>query len=297
MFNSPKAFLKGMQSVFSRIYGGDNFSTTAPFVHQIASTTDKENYHLFDVIGAITEWIDTIETEVGRDFDYEIKNKEWTNSILINRFTLEDSKATIGNDMIIWIQSLGQKWSNFQDKLIDSLIENNGLAFDGTAFFADTRPNLEGSNTIDNSLAGNGVTLSNLDTDLGAARDRLRGFKDRIGDPLNANPKYIVWSSPTLETKFKQLQNGETIDLGSGAITNQFQGTFELVIGDFFTDTNDWYLINGNNPFKPFIFQTRQQPKFKFKDVEDVKKIKYWSESRSNAGYGNPTSIVRTVNG
>lgn len=297
MYNSAKAVLKGIRTNFAMQVVGQNESMFNAFIEQVTSNSDKEDYFFFDALPRIKEWKDEISTKDFKDFKYEILNKDWEVATRVDRNTLDDSKSTLGNDLTIWIKRMAQEYKDFQDVLIQDLLIANGKAFDGTAYFANSRPNLQGSNTIDNLNAGTGTTLAQLSADLQAARTSLRSFKDKSGRPFNRNLKLGVLVPAQLEQNILSLANNELIDLGSGPITNTVKGTFEVIVNDIQSITdNDWYVMNLNAPFKQFIYQTRKAPEWFFEDMKSKKFIDYFATSRSNAGYGNPTSIVKIDN-
>lgn len=297
MYNSPAVLLKGIQVRFLRGLATVANAMMKPFFEEATSDSNKETYVLFNHFGTIKEWIDEIDFAFLQDFDYEIKNKDWQNGFLVDRNTLDDSKKTLGNDVEREINFSLNSWSNFPDKLVTELLEagETGLAFDGVAFFANARPKLQGGgSTIDNLYAGTGISVAQVTADFAGATRDMRGWKAKNGDPFNANPKFVVICPSTLEWVFKTLRN--SVDIGGSGVTNIYKDTFDIVVNDYLTDANDWFIVNSNAPMKPFIFQKRSNPIFDMKDEKDKKFIKYFSTARMNAGYGNPVSIIKIKN-
>lgn len=296
MYNSPTVLLKGIQARFLRGLATQAPSVLSPFYEEANSQSDKETYILFDHFGIIKEWVDKINFSHIEDFDYTIKNKDWQNGFLVKRNTLDDSRQTLGNDIEREIKFSLDSWGNFPDKLITTLITagESGLCFDGTALFANDRPNLKGDYTIDNLLALTGITLDNIMTDIAAGMVALRGFKAKNGDPFNYNPKFMCMIPSHLELLFKRIKNSTEVLSGSAAISNVLNNSFDYVVNDYLsTSDNSWYMMNANSPFKPFIYQTRKAPAFNMKDDLTELFIQYFSTGRMNAGYGNPVSIVK----
>lgn len=300
MYNSPSVLLKGVNAKFIRGLATTAPSVLAPFYEETASDSNKESYILFNHFGLIKEWIDEIEFSHLEDFDFEIKNKDWQNGFLVDRNTLDDSKKTLGNDVEREIKFSLDSWKNFPDRLVTELIiaGQSGLAFDKVAFFADSRPSLQmAGSTIDNLLTGSGVTLDNIKSDLSSGMTALRGFKAKNGDPFNYNPKFLAMIPAHLEWLFKTIKNSVDILTGGQSVTNIYKDSFDYVVNDYLTSgDNDWYLMNVNTPFRPFIYQKRKAPMFDFEDNKTKKFIKYFSTGRMNAGYGNPVSIVKVNN-
>lgn len=297
MYNSAKALLKGLQTQFAQTLANKQESVIKPFTDMVKSSSDKETYFLFDVLPGVREWVDEINLKDFNDFKYEIANKDWQNGTRVDRNTLSDSKVSLGSNLEMWVRMLSEEWTYLPDDIINDLLVANGAAFDGTAFFSNTRPNIQGTVAIDNLLTGTGTTLAQVNADLTSARTALRGFKDGNGKPFNRNLDLTIYAPAQLETTFKTLQNSELVDVGGGALTNIQKGTFNLVINDVqATTNNDWYAFNTGASFKPFIWQDRETPKFKTKDDDFKKYIDYAVTGRANAGYGNPMASVKVDN-
>lgn len=300
MYNSPTVLLKGINATFIRGLATQAPSVLNPFFEEVKSDSNKEQYILFNHFGSIKEWTDEIEYSHLEDFDYEIKNKDWQNGFLVDRNTLDDSKKTLGNDVEREIKFSLDSWGNFPDKLVTELLlaGTSGLAFDGVALFAASRPALQKEGTtFSNLLSGSGVTIDNIKTDIAAGMKALRAVKAKNGDPFNYNPKFLCMIPSQLEFLFKTIKESVLITESSNAVTNIYQNTFDYLVNDYLDVTdNDWYMMNTNTPFKPFIYQKRKPPAFDMKDEKDKKFIKYFSTGRMNVGYGNPVSIVKVNN-
>jgi len=290
MYNSPKILLKGIQARFLRGLATSAPSVLSPVFEEATSESDKEQYVLFNHFGSIKEWTDEIDYSHLQDFEFEIKNKDWQNGFLVNRNTLEDSRKTLGNDVEREINFALNSWSNFPDKLVTEILlaGETAKAFDGVALFATNRPKL--GTGIKNLENGTGATVAHIIADLQTAMTALRGFKAKNGDPFNYAPKYLAIIPSHLEWAFKTVKDAEMI----GTATNVLKASFDYVVNDYLpTDNDSWYMANSNSPFKPFIYQKRKAPLFDMKDENDKKFIKYFTTSRSNAGVGNPVSIVK----
>jgi phage major head subunit gpT-like protein len=297
LYNSPTMLLKGIQARFLRGLATVAASMMAPLIEMTTSESNKETYVLFNHFGVIKEWIDEVEFSHLEDFDFEIKNKDWQNGFLVDRNTLDDSKKTLGNDVEREITFSLSSWGNFPDKLITELLVagESGLAFDGVAFFAASRPKLQyKGTTINNIVTGTGVdTLAHITADLASAMSYLRAMKAKNGDPFNYNPKYLAIIPSHVESFFATLRDSIEI---SGS-TNIYKGKFDYIVNDYLsTSANSWYLFNASTPFKAFIYQTRKAPMFDMTDDKKKKFIQYFSTGRMNAGYGNPLSIIKVKN-
>jgi phage major head subunit gpT-like protein len=297
MYNSPAAILKGIRGEFAKQLRDADESMIKAFTQFVKSDSDNEEYLFIDAMPGIREWLDEINFKDFKDFYYQIVNKDWQFGIPVKRNTIDDSKKSLGGSIEMNIRTSVDSWNSFPDELIADLLTANGTAFDGTAFFANTRPNLQGANAIDNLYSGTGVTLAQVEADFKGAKDALRAFRDRNDKPMNRRTKLAVFIPPHLEDRFAVLRESRSIDLGSGAITNTLLNTFDIIINYFQSSSdNDWYLINTNAAIPAFIYQTRKSPSWDFVDDKRSLKVEYFSTARMNAGYGNPTAIVKVDN-
>jgi phage major head subunit gpT-like protein len=299
MYNSAIAVLKGIKGEFGRQLRAAPESTVKAFTEFVTSNSDKEDYIFFDAMPGIKQWIDEIYEGDIKDFKYEIRNKEWAFSILVDRYTLADSRASLGGGLEQQIRSAMREWTAFPDLQIADLLTENGTAFDGTAFFANSRPNIEGTNAIDNLYSGTSggpYTTAQVEADLKGAKEDLMGFRDRNNKPFNRGAKLVAYVPTHLVDHFETLRNSRQIYI-SGTKDNVLYQTFDIIVNyDQDTTSDDWYLFNVNAPVQAFIFQTREQPTWKVKDEEDKRNIKYFSVSRSAAGYGNPMACIKIDN-
>lgn len=288
MFNSPNAILKGISAKFAKGLINAPESQIKAFTEFFPSTDSFEDYWIPYSMPSIKEWVDEINFKEVEDFLLRIQNKDWQNGLQVKRNTINDSKKSLGNSIESWIRTMIKQYVTLPDTLINDLLVANGTAFDGSAFFADTRPLLQGTNAIDNIYDGTGLTLTLVEADLSGARARLKGFRDINNQPLNRGAKLVVYAPVALETIFLKLANNEDV-LDN---TNIHKGTFELIINYDDTTGDEWYLINSAAAMKPFVYQTREEPKFVVEDNQMKKNVDYAVTSRSNVGYGHPASIV-----
>lgn len=294
MYNSAKALLKGINTQFAKNLADSGDSQIKSFSEFVKSDTNFEDYLFHANWNGHKEWVDEINYKEFESFKYTIENKDWAFGIKVDRNTLDDSKKTIGPNLEIQIREMSTDWISQPDELINQLLLDNGLAFDNTAFFANSRPNLEGTNTIDNIYTGTGTTVTQLSNDLSGAMNTLRSFKDKNGKPYNRMPKYVVYIPTHLEREFDQILTADNLSVNE---TNTLKGKFEIIVNDYQDNSNsDWYLMNKNAKVKPLIYQQRKTPSMHVKDEEDKKYIKYFTKARNNAGYGSPMGIIKIDN-
>jgi phage major head subunit gpT-like protein len=299
MYQQLSLLGKKIKAAFGRIFDGEaSTELQSSLALTVDSNKDKETYSFTYLFNKIREWIDRAKFDTGKTFGYEIKNKKWQSGFDIDNDYMEDVKANteLSADLKQKISGVNDDFVDHKDEILNDLLETNGNAFDETAFFANSRPNIPESTGLDNLLTGSGITLANLDTDLRAAKVALKGMRIK-GKAINKNPTLVVTCPTHLTDLFQTLRASETVDLGGGAETNTLRNTFEIV-ENFEQDTsnNDWYLSNKTSKMQPLILQKRQDVQFKEipDDMEDITFMNW--KARYAGGYGNPMAIVKTDN-
>jgi phage major head subunit gpT-like protein len=189
-------------------------------------------------------------------------------------------------------------------ELIYSQLAANPLAFDGVALFADTRV-IGRSANVDNSLAGTGVTVAALQTDLAAAVAAMSLFQDDKGRPMGLIGDTLIVPS-ALKQPFYQALNANQGNINQPVAppgTNYEAGGYQVILNPYATDANDWFLVAANGgPIKPFIFQDRIKPAMEGITNPETEsgiirdRFLYTVRARYNVGVSDPRYFVRTVN-
>jgi phage major head subunit gpT-like protein len=266
------------------------------------SESDRESYGWLGEVPAMREWKAERAVYGLTGFDYTITNRHFEGTIAVDRDTLADGKYGLIKPKI---QELGQRAALYPDELLLTLLAPGTVekAFDGTAFFANTRVIGESAN-IDNLLAGTGIdTTAKILTDLAAAIVALGTFQDARGKPMNL----IQGAAPvTIVCPLAALIAIRSALLPAVAGVNRAEAGFVAeVIGSAWldaVDANDWYVLVTNRVLKPLIYQLRQKPEFVALDQPTAhagfmsRMLYYGIDMRCNAGFGDPRYAVKVVN-
>lgn len=147
----------------------------------------------------------------------------------------------------------------------------SNLAYDAVAFYGTTHKFAKmGSNSINNTVAKTGQTVTQLATDIGSALAAIRTFKDNQGRLLNpmarqGSGNLIIHCPVALEQAFRQVIFGSMIPIAAPVTTsgtaaapaanNVLQGMAEIY-ADGYLDTapTTWYLHYVGMPQRPFVF-------------------------------------------
>ncbi len=260
-------FLAGVLTSFRALFAND-FSGAQAFqgwgelAAQMDSNGEFNTYNWFGTTPKMSDVTnDTVPIGGLESYNFSIRNREYQAAIEVDRMTFERDQLNLVTPRIT---GLADEAARHPSELIFQLQEANPLAYDGVAFFADTRA-FGSSGNIDNLLAGTGITIAQIQADLASARATMRLFKDDKGRPLNSIGNIIVVPAG-LEQVFWQALNPGGGLLDRAPLPNTDTGTFKgagytVVVNPYLTDVTDWYLYTSKGPtMRPFILQTEKKP-------------------------------------
>jgi phage major head subunit gpT-like protein len=293
------ALTRGLKVIFNKALseipintGLLNLATRSP------SNGSSETYGWLGDVPMMREWVGQKHAKGLKDYSYTLTNQDWEATLEVDRNELEDDQYGMIPPRV---QMLAQAAREHDMILLSDLIINgtSDLAYDSVAFFS----NVSGDRVIDNLLAGSGVTLANLETDLAAARTAMMKFYFDESDRKYGFKMDTVVCPPELEILFmKILESTTAVSSSAAGIVNPFRNILKQVIVDpRLSDADDWYGFGTTYPLKPLIFQDRKAIELKsLVEGSDVafsyKKYQYSAESRNTAGYGFPHMAVKIVN-
>lgn len=262
----------------------------------VNSTTGKEDYAWLGDVPLIKEWIGNKDIGSILDYDYTIKNKDWSAGFGIDRNELEDGGTPIAADSRV--AALAMAAAKHRYELVIDLIINgtSNLAYDGQAFFASRT---EHSGVNDNLLAGTGTSPAQIKADITSARTAMMRFVSDAGRTLGLRGDTIVCPPELEATMLEAVRAASLVTSGSGTTYNPVSQWIRNVVAvPELSDTTDWYLFSTDMPVKPFIYQSRKAPTPVLDDTTTRKdrKIEYSVEMRDNAGYGFYQMGVKVVN-
>lgn len=286
---------KKITAAWTKIFNGDTSSELIDnLAEKVSSTKDKEAYSFTWLFSKIREWVDLAIYETGKAFSYEIKNKKWQIGFQVDADYLDDVKAdsVLSNDLNMQIKGIADDFPQHKEDLVNAALIANGTAFDGTAFFADSRANITDGSNLDNIVSGTGVTAVTIAADIKSAMGQLDAMKIK-NKALNKNAKYVCVVPTHLWSIFNQLNTVDIYYNGSAAVSNDLKGTLTIIKNYAQAITNnDWYMINSASKMKAVILQEREAPSMKERLDDDSDVYKYNWRGRYAVGYGNPFSII-----
>jgi phage major head subunit gpT-like protein len=90
----------------------------------------------------------------------------------------------------------------------------------------------------------------------------MRKFKTDAGKPAGKRPNVLVVSPDLVWTANKILNSATDITTTGELGVNTIFKALKIVVNDYLTDTNNWYLFDTRGVVKPIILQMRKAPTF-----------------------------------
>jgi phage major head subunit gpT-like protein len=266
----------------------------AKIASEMPSTTDRESYNWLGAIPAMSEWKDVRQLNDLRDWDYTLVNKHWEATLQVDRDALSDDKYGMIKSRI---RSLARAYlKKVTAEVFSQLDDGETLtAFDGSAFFADTRV-IGASANIDNLLSGAySASATEVRSGLAAAVSSMRNFQDDQGNPMNLMPDTVV-CGPEMEILIKEA----LLPGVAGTRRPEMDYVKTIVVSPWIDlDQTDWYCLCTSEEVKPVILQNRQAPEFV--SLDDPKgerafikrQFLYGVDARFVTGFGDPRTAIK----
>lgn len=261
-------FLAGVRTNFRALFEREFAAATGlqgwrQFVLETPSDSEIESYNWFGTVPLMQDVTHgTVQLAGLRPDNFSLTNAEFQAAIEVERAALERDKLNL---IMPRVTQLSAEAARHPGQKIFQNVLNNDVAFDGSAYFANTRTIGESAN-IDNILTGTGITVAQIQTDLGAAVAQMRVYQDDQGRPMNLRGNMIM-IPPELEGPMWQALNRSGGDgVNEPVIPVSDNGVwsasgYSVAINPYLTDANNWYLFHvGAGDLRPFIFQTEKRP-------------------------------------
>lgn len=223
------------------------------------------------VIGEAPDLLDVAEGgpynagNMPKDDKYQIQAKTVGREWMLTR------KAIINDDLngfMTWAAKYGRAASRTIAKQVVSVLQTNGLAYDGVAMFAAAH-----ANTVAGDLTADDAGIVKL----GVAIQKFRDQTDpRSGEKISVEPKFLV--VPTnMETIAKRLITStelRPISTSGGPINNPWAGKLEVVVEPFLTISSRCYVMADPNDLHAVevgFLNGKQEPDLLLKKPDSVR--------------------------
>lgn len=281
------------------------------------SDSDKENYGWLSEPYEMSEIIDEMPinplTDTGLtpqtgsdDPGYEVKNKTFGGALLFRRDDLADEKVGGYRQRI---EDAAAKAFAFPDvRLIEKLVAGESdtsyiqVGATGEAFFSNAHAARGAqTSTWSNLLSGNGTSVANCQTDIGAAIAALYNMRDEGNSPMNRFFKQLYCLfPPAMEVSIRTAILAQVISQTSNVA---FAPTIEPISEPLLTatDANDYYVGILDAPVRGLMWQEREGVM-----LEEVgegselwtnqRQVEYATTRRGEAAFGRPQRLIKITN-
>jgi len=266
----PKLLLAGMRTEFMKAYETADKEYTK-VVTPIRSSKSSETYPWLGGVPKMNEWKDERIPQGMLEHNFVIANRDWEASIAVDRNAIEDDQY---GQIEVRIRELATEAVRFFSEMVFTLIAQgantsgtSGTIYDGVsvacydtkAFFATNHS--EGESGTQSNKGTTALSSSSLQTAITA----MRKFKNDKGKPAGTKPNVLV-IPPDLEWTARELLNSafypEEGTTTAKLAINTLKGAMDLLISEYLTDANNWYLFDTSKVVRPMILQMRQDPQF-----------------------------------
>lgn len=293
----PKLLSSGLRTEFQKGYDTPMPDVYKRVTMEVPSGKDKEVYGWLGSTPKMSEWIDERKLKGMLEHSFEITNKDFEATLEIDRNAIEDDQY---GQIKLRANQLGMEARRYYDEYLATIIEANGLCYDGQNFF-DTDHSEGDSGTQSNApTAASGyavATAANFLTVLKLVASAMGQFKDDKGKHYGARPTAVMVPT-SLEWVAKEAFDPSFRGGGETSATNWAKGAVEVIVNPFLTNAgtvahSKVYWLDLSKPIKPFIFQNRKAPEFVALDKPDSyenfmrRKIMYGVDARFNMGFGD----------
>lgn len=233
------------------------YQSTELWIDSVASTmtssVDIDTYAWATQIPQMREWLGPRIINNLTNEEYQLKNRDWEDTVGLDRNQIMDDKIGLFTDHVI--PELGRQGARHPQTQIALQMENTtDLSFDGLPFFDASHP-LDPAGVQSNLNTSRPLTLANYELSYQA----FTATTGADGLPLQTRSTILV-VPPQLEIVARRIINADIVaDPGgiAAGVTNVMTGSAKIVVARELASPTTWYLIDDTKTIKPFIWQNR----------------------------------------
>lgn len=277
----------------------------ASWINMIAtpftSNQESETYTFLGDAPTMREKVSNYTKEGLHRYEFTLKNKRFGAGLEIDE---DDWRRDKTGQILVRVNELAVRAAQLPQKLISDLLNANGNAYDGVAFYHDTGHVTKAGNTIDNivtqaAATGTTPTIQEATDGLLQAIQTILGFKDDAGEPRNEFAQRFVVMCPV--TQWAPILGAIRNDFTGNGASNTLRAsgfTIEPVMNPRLTDQASVHVFRADSEIKPFVWQdevpTELRPLTEGSDYHTLNDARlYFAKRVCNAGYGRFDQAVK----
>lgn len=256
---------RNIRSAFFKAYSAAEAGSWATSLGlKLDSTSETEIYKWLGSMPLMREWLGGRLEQGMRDEAYEIRNQIYEATLPV---FVEDLWRDKTGQLRARIGELASRAVTHWEKLLSTLIEDNGKCYDGQDFFSTAHVSGD-SGTLKNLLTATEIptasvvsatapTAAELAAILPQIVQYMYSYKDDRGEPINQNAKTFLVMIPRMfmAAMLAALHSDFLADGISNALKAQREYTFAMVANPRLTWTDKLALFRADGQMKPFILQ------------------------------------------
>lgn len=292
---------KGLKAIFKDAYD-EAFKTSimSRIATVVKSDSDSEDYPWLGAVPKVREFLGERQARDLANFNYNIKNKTWENTIGVKRTALEDNKL---GQLKLRIQQLAQEAARYPEELGITLLKNAltnptvaaYACYDGQGFFDTDHPAPVGG-----SAQGNLDAVALSYANLWLAIHKMQLYQDDQGRYLNMMPDLLLVEPHIQELALDLCKSKYNVDATTANTAMRDNATeslgIDVVASPFMYTTAtaancNWILLNTKGAIKPLILQERTA--VEFGSMTEKSESGFWRDEfvygtrkRFNVGFG-----------
>lgn len=250
-----------------------------------SSSKAKETDLRIDSFSDPTPFNGTVEYETpDRDYEVEFTHTQFTKGFMIERALMDDMQY---ENIFSQASNMGTAFARKQEKDAASVFNNAFtasapyLGYDSVALCSDSHPRSRtDATTVDNNLAL-ALNAANLET----AITTMQAFKDDQGEEISIMPDTLLVPRALRKTALELVGSPLTPESANNAV-NVHSG-MNLVVWDFLTDTNAWFVLDSAMAKRYLKWYDRVPVEFAAEDSFDTLVRKYRGYMRYSYGWSD----------
>lgn len=236
----------------------------ASWIPNIANVVESDQpYEIYKFLGGVPimdKWQGERRRQQLKDFGFTVVTDKFESTVEID---VDDYRRDKTGQVLRRIRELGAQAAVLPQRLFTTLLEANGTAYEGSAFFADSHAH---GGTVDNLLtlsttAPDTPTSAEMSTAILNAVQAMYGFTDDRGQPCNefalqfllmVPPKYWQAAKAAMQNDFTSAGVSNTLKNAGvqiGLVVNP------RLLGTAAAAGRRMYLFRTDAPVKPLIWQ------------------------------------------
>jgi len=238
-------------------------SWVASLAMMLDSNVETETIAFLSDAPAMKERGSNLPAKSVRPYSFTIVNKDFAAGLEVKEADVRRDKTDL---IMIRARELAARAAQLPQKVLSSIIQLNGNAYDGVAFYhASSHLTLNGD-TVANAIqvaAATGTTPTNAEMETGilTAIESILGFKDDEGEPRNEFAQVFTVMVPV--ALWKQASAALRNDFIASGTSNSIKAsgfTINLVMNPRLTSAVYMYVFRADSDVKGLVWQDEVMP-------------------------------------